>query len=93
MPAHKKYLLRSPWAKFGKISAAIVGGFFASVFLHLALALWSNLHIVLVTSTFSVFIVWVLLMLMVYWIRSTWRAWGVLSLMIALSSLMIYWGK
>ena len=40
MPANKKYLTPSPWQRFAKISAAILGGLIVALMFHLALASW-----------------------------------------------------
>lgn len=93
MPANKKYLIKSPWIKFSKLMAAILGGFIVSIAIHLALALWIDLSLVLVTSIFSVFIIWAVLMLVVYWMKSPLKAWGLLLLTLIICSAAIYLGK
>ncbi len=75
MPANAKYLTASPWQRFAKISAGILGGYMVAMTLHLALASWVNHVNVLITSTFSGFIVWVSLMIVAFLSKSGWRIW------------------
>ena len=93
MPANKKYLTQSPWTKFSKLLAAILGGFLVSIAIHLALALWIDMSMVLVTSIFSVFIVWSVFMLLVYWIKSPLKIWAVFLLTLIICGAAIYLGK
>ncbi len=75
MPANKKYLTTSLWAKFGKISAAIIGGFLASTAIHLAFATQLDPIAVWGTAIFTTFLVWTGIILFIYWIRAAWKAW------------------
>ncbi|MCG8306529.1 MAG: hypothetical protein MI975_04000 [Cytophagales bacterium] len=93
MPANKKYLISSPWTKTGKIIASILGAWLVSLSFHMALALWIDMKSVLVTSAYSIFIVWSLLMLVVYWIKSPWKVWGIFLLSLIICILAIYFGK
>ncbi|MEM9675426.1 MAG: hypothetical protein AAF992_22735 [Bacteroidota bacterium] len=90
MPANTKYLTQSPWIKFGRLSAAILGSLIAAVAFHLALAAWLDPAIVFGTSIFTIFILWTGLMLVTYWLRKVWQVWSLLLLLIGVSSLMIY---
>lgn len=90
MPANQKYLSQSPWLKYGKLSAALFGSFIAAIAVHLALAAWFDLIIVVGASMFSFFILWVGLMLIAYWIRRVWQVWGLLAVLIVLSVVAIY---
>ena len=93
MPANKKYLTRSGWAKAGKLSAAILGGFLSSTALHLALASVLDTVVVWGTAIFTTFILWGIFMLWVYWIRVAWKAWLVSFAVIAVSAGVIYVSK
>ncbi|MEM6347480.1 MAG: hypothetical protein AAF927_26560 [Bacteroidota bacterium] len=93
MPANKKYLLQSPWAKTSKVIAAILGSLIGSVLVHLALALWIDKSTMLNVSVYGIFMLWVGLMLLVYWVKSPWKSWGVLLTIISLAGLLIYLGK
>ncbi|MEM8999547.1 MAG: hypothetical protein AAGB24_04720 [Bacteroidota bacterium] len=76
-----------------KVLAAFLGSMLASIGLHMALALWVGFKYVIPTSIFSIFIVWVTFMLMVYWIRKPWKSWGLLLLVILISTAGIIIGK
>jgi len=93
MPANKKYLIKSGWAKASKVIAAILGGFVASMGLHLALTFWVDRPTVLITSTYSVFVVWILLMLWVYAAKTATRSWLILGSILALSAILVVLGK
>ncbi|WP_192348550.1 hypothetical protein [Algoriphagus sp. Y33] len=93
MPANKKYLTQSPWIKLGKLSAAVVGGLLASVGFHMALAIWIDRALVLTAAVYSVFIIWVGLMLVSYWVPRVWQAWGLMVLIVLISALAIYLGR
>ncbi|MFZ6013498.1 MAG: hypothetical protein ACOYXT_24365, partial [Bacteroidota bacterium] len=60
---------------FAKISAAIIGGYLVAMSLHVALAAWINHVNVLITSTFSGFIVWATLMIVAFLSKQGWRIW------------------
>lgn len=75
MPANAKYLTVSPWQRFAKISAGILGGYLVAVARHVALAAWVNHVNVLITSTFSGFITWAMLMIVAFLSKSGWRVW------------------
>lgn len=93
MPANKKYLLKSGWARASKVLAAILGSLAACLALHMALALWVGFDYVLPTSTFSVFIVWTGLMLLVYRIEKPWKSWAVLLIILLICVTGIVLGK
>lgn len=93
MPANKKYLIQSPWARASKVLAAIFGGLIASTAFHLALGLWLDTRVVMATTIYTMFIVWPLLMLVVYWIEKPWMAWAILIGITLISALGIYLGK
>lgn len=93
MPANKKHLLKSGWARASKVLAAILGSLAASLALHMALALWVGFDYVLPTSTFSVFIVWTGLMLLVYRIEKPWKSWAVLLIILLICVTGIVLGK
>lgn len=93
MPANKKYLTKSPWTRFSKVLAAILGGFLVSIGVHHALALWVDMGIMVVTSVFSIFILWAVLMLVVYWIESPLKVWAIFLITLVICSVAIYFGK
>ena len=93
MPANPKYLTQSPWQRFAKITAAILGGYFVSVTFHLAIAAWFNRANVLITMAYSGFILWVVLMIIAFLAKSGWKIWGIYILLTLVFSLFIYLGQ
>lgn len=93
MPANNKHLIQSNFTKFSKVFAALIVAMIASISLHLALALCIGYSYIIPTSLFSIFILWGFLMIMVYWIKSPWKSWGILLLTILISIVVIYLAK
>lgn len=93
MPANKKHLLKTGWAKASKVLAAILGSLATSLALHIALALWVGFDYVVPTSTFSVFIVWTGFMLLVYRIEKPWKSWAVLLIILLICIIGILFKK
>ncbi|WP_394774347.1 hypothetical protein [Flavobacterium sp.] len=93
MRANPKYLTQSPWQRFAKITAAIIGGYLVSVTFHLALASWFNRANILMTMAFTGFILWVALMVIAFLAKSAWKIWGIYILLTLVFSLFIYLGQ
>ena len=93
MPANKKYLTPSPWQRFAKITAAIFGGLMVSVLFHMALASWVNHVTVIITSTFSAFILWAILMVVGFLGKNGWKTWGIYLLTSLLLGVIFYIGN
>ncbi|MEM1408681.1 MAG: hypothetical protein AAF149_23220 [Bacteroidota bacterium] len=90
MPARSKYL-SSGWSRFSKILAIVFGAYAATATLHIALAKnVANDTPVLLTSTYSSFLIWIGFMIMVFMIKKVWKAWSILLAIIAISSLLIF---
>lgn len=90
MPANAKYLTASPWYRFAKVSAGIVGGYAVAMTFHTALAAWINHVHVLITSTFTGFILWTVLMILAFLSKRGWMIWIVyLVLTIIFASLAL----
>lgn len=92
MPANPKYLTASPWQRFVKISAAIPGGYLVTTCLHLALARWFDPVMVLITSTYSTFILWVGLMVLAFLAKDGWKVWVYYLIAAAVLGLLAYAG-
>ncbi|WP_254562252.1 hypothetical protein [Dyadobacter diqingensis] len=90
MPAKKEYLTtRSQRAL--KISAGILGGYFLTAALHLFVAaLFPFRNEVLLTATFSFFILWVTLMILAFLSRNGWKIWGIYLLSSLLFTGIVY---
>lgn len=90
MPANKKYLTTSKWQRFGKITAGILGGYLVAQTAHLALASYVDHVVVLITSTFSFFIVWAALIILAFLAKSPWKIWLLYLGISLLFSVLIY---
>ena len=67
MPANPKYLNKSPWHQFAKITAGVIGGYIITALIHLCLPLFLPYpKEVLITSIFTVFMVWCLFLIFIY---------------------------
>jgi hypothetical protein len=90
MPAKKKYLSR-PWKRVSKITAAILGGYVATMLSHIAcIKLAANDTPVLMTSAYTTFFVWVGLMVLAFFIHKAWHVWGLYLLIAVLSAAGIF---
>ncbi len=77
MPANKKYLNKSPWHQFAKISSGVLGGYIISALLHMCLPLWlPNSKEILITSVFTLFIAWGTLLIVPFLFKNGWKVWG-----------------
>lgn len=76
MPANPKYL-SSPGQRVLKISAGTIGGYLLSGTLHLAMAHIPNIGFnLLITGTFTVFVLWALLMVLAFLSKNGWLVWA-----------------
>lgn len=90
MPANRKYL-SSGGQRTLKISAAILGGYLVAASFHLFLASFPSLHeIVLLTSSFSFFLVWAGLMVVTFLAKNGWKIWLYYLVITGLFSGLIY---
>ena len=87
MPANTKYLTQSLWQRLAKIVAGFVGGFIISALLHMCFALWlpNNKKEILITSIYTVTIVWGVLLIIPYLFKNGWK---VLALYLILSIIL-----
>ncbi|QDO92563.1 hypothetical protein FNB79_00715 [Formosa sediminum] len=89
MPANKKYLSKSPWQRFAKISAGFLGGYLVTMSFHLALTAWADSTTVIITAAFSAFIMWAVLFVVSFLAKNGWKIWGIyIALTIVFSTLM-----
>jgi hypothetical protein len=76
MPANTKYLTKSSWQKTAKITAGIIGGYIITALFHLSLALWLPYHKeILITSIYTVFILWGILLIIPFLFKNGWKTW------------------
>lgn len=90
MPANSKYLTRSKWQRFAKISAGFIGGFMASVAIHIALASWINRPLVIITSSFTSFLLWSVFFVLAFIPQNGWKTWGIYLLIILFCGAITY---
>ena len=93
MPANKKYLTPSTSQRFAKISAAILGGLIVAVMFHMALASWFDHVTVIITSTFSAFILWAILMVVAFLGKNGWKVLGIYILVSLVLFVIFYFGN
>lgn len=76
MPANPKYLNKSPKHQFAKITAGIIGGYIISALFHLCLPLFLPYpKEVLITSVFTLFMVWCVMLIIPFLFHNGWKAW------------------
>ena len=76
MPANIKYLTKSPWQKFAKITSGIIGGYIITALLHMCATLcFPYPREVLVTAVFTYFIIWCTLLIVPFLFYNGWKAW------------------
>ncbi|WP_165748065.1 hypothetical protein [Cellulophaga sp. Z1A5H] len=92
MPANKKYL-SSNWQRFAKITAGIIGGYLVSISSNIALAYVINHTAIIITATFTGFILWVVLMIVAFLAKNGWKIWAIYLLITLVFSFLIYIGK
>jgi len=89
MPANPKYL-SSPFQRFLKISAGILGGLLLTILFHNALgSLLENKSGLIATTAYTSFILWAILLTIPFLIKNGWKTWGIyLILMIILAGVI-----
>ncbi|MEO0528876.1 MAG: hypothetical protein AAFZ89_16710 [Bacteroidota bacterium] len=93
MPANTKYL-SSKGQRWLKVSAAILGGYMATMSIHIAIgALLVNKSALVLTTAYSSFFIWVGFMVFAFFSKNGWKAWGWMLLIIAISIGIIIFGK
>lgn len=93
MPANKKYLNTSGWQKFAKISSGFLGGYLVSMTLHLAIAAWLYHINMIITMTFTGFVLWMVLMILAFLGKNGWKIWGYYLVLSLLFCLFLFLGK
>ncbi|GAB3775873.1 hypothetical protein GCM10028818_20560 [Spirosoma horti] len=90
MPAKTEYLA-TPGQRALKISAGIIGGYVLTAALHLLLAVMPPFREqILLSSTFSFFLLWVGLIILAFLARNGWKIWGIYLLSSLIFSVIIY---
>ncbi|WP_335964871.1 hypothetical protein [Galbibacter sp. PAP.153] len=93
MPANKKYLTRSPFQKFAKLTAAFIGGYMVTEALFMALMAWTDAGSMLFTLRYAGFILWVALMIVAFIGKNGWVIWGIYLLITLILSVITCLGN
>ncbi|ATL46421.1 hypothetical protein COR50_04100 [Chitinophaga caeni] len=75
MPANKKYL-SSPGQRVLKVTAALFGGYLVSLSFHQLLMTFLDKKTVVITSFFSMYILWAILMILAFLAKNGWKIWA-----------------
>jgi len=89
MPANTKYLTQNGFQRFAKITAGLIGGYAISALFHVGLALVTDHKIVLITSIFSLYLLWMTLFIVVFLFKSGWKALAIYTSVTLLLSLLV----
>jgi len=73
MPANKKHLTKSPWLRLAKILTGTIGGYTVMFTFHLLLSKAFPPENVVVTSFFTGYILWAVLLLMAFLAKNVWK--------------------
>jgi len=75
MPANKKYLTKSPFQRFLKITAGFFGGYFVMISFHNLLGYIFEPKNIIITAAFTGYILWAILLLLAFLAKSAWKIW------------------
>ncbi|REA58821.1 hypothetical protein DSL64_19310 [Dyadobacter luteus] len=90
MPAKKEYLTTKGQRAL-KITAGLIGGYFLAITFQMMIATMLPYQTaVILTGAFSVFIMWVALMVLAFLARNGWVIWGIYLAGIAICGFVIY---
>ncbi|GAB3416391.1 hypothetical protein [Niabella aquatica] len=93
MPADKKYL-SSLGQRILKISAGFLGGYLVAILFHNAIGiLLKNKDGLIITSAYTTFLLWAILMVIAFLAKSGWKVWGVYLLLIIIFAAIIFLNK
>ncbi|WP_340066845.1 hypothetical protein [Ascidiimonas aurantiaca] len=93
MPANKKHL-SAPFQRFLKISAGILGGFVVTIFFHNAIGvLLEERGGLIITTAYTSFILWAILMIVAFLAKNGWKVWGMYLLLALLFGVIIFMFK
>lgn len=86
MPANKKYL-SSAFQRFLKITAGFIGGYGVSLSFHVLLTYVFERRDVLITATFTGYILWAVLLMLAFLAKNGWKVWAIYSALTLLFAL------
>ncbi len=74
MPANPKFLTTSKWEQLMKFISAAISSYFASLFIHLSLAIFVDAKAVFVNMYFTLYLLWCVLAIVAYLFKSGWKS-------------------
>jgi zinc transporter ZupT len=80
MPANKKYL-STPFQRFLKITAGFIGGYAVMLSFHVLLTSAFKRENIIITSAFTGYILWAILLLLAFLANNGWKIWGLYILL------------
>jgi hypothetical protein len=80
MPANKKYL-STPFQRFLKITAGFIGGYAVMLSFHVLLTSVFKKENIIITSAFTGYILWAILLLLAFLAKNGWKIWGLYILL------------
>ena len=93
MPANKKYL-SSKGQRFLKITAGILGGYITTVLFHNAIGVFLiEKGTLIITSAYTSFILWAILMVFAFSSKNGWKVWGIYISLSIIFSILIFINK
>lgn len=93
MPANKKYL-SSTGQRILKITAGVLGGFLVTIFFHNAIgSLLEEKAGLIITTAYTSFIMWALLMVIAFLSKNGWKVWGLYLLLTLVFGIILFLNK
>lgn len=89
MPANKKYLTKSPFQRFLKITAGFFGGYCVMISFHQLFGYFFEPKLVIMTAAFTGCILWAVLLLVAFLVEKAWKVWLLYIALTVLFSLPI----
>ncbi|MEM6264653.1 MAG: hypothetical protein AAGI38_19230 [Bacteroidota bacterium] len=90
MPAKAKYL-SSKWQRASKVTAAILGSYLATMFIHMAaVQLADKSAAALMTTAYSTFLMWVAFMTLAFLVKKGWHIWAIYGGITLVCSLILF---
>ncbi|SEI38502.1 hypothetical protein SAMN04487995_0257 [Dyadobacter koreensis] len=93
MPAKNEYLSTKRQRAL-KITAGLIGGYFLAVAFQMMISVLIPYRIeVILTGAFSIFMLWVVLMITAFLARSGWMIWGIYLFCFLVCSIIVFFFK
>ncbi|MET1053788.1 MAG: hypothetical protein ABWY16_00630 [Pedobacter sp.] len=86
MPANKKYLTKSPFERFLKITAGFIGGYCVMISFHHLFGYFFAARYVVITAEITGYLLWATLLLVAFLVDKAWKVWLIYILLTVLFS-------